>query len=134
MLIKKIKNSSASISLSMILSAFLAFGFSAVQAADLSEANVVEYVTFKALEGSDVDEVAKVTVAVNANLEENYPGFVERIISLQEDGTWVEVVYWKDMASAKGALDKFLKDPKNADFLAIVKPDSVSLTYSTLKR
>lgn len=106
----------------------------AVSAADLSKAGTIEYVTFKAAEGVSSENLSKAAVAINDNMAKGYPGFVDRYVSLQDDGTWVEVVYWEDLKSAKSGLDKFLKDPVNAEFLGLVNPDSVVLTYSTIQK
>ena len=108
-------------------------GQSSLLAADLSRATVIEYVTFKAVDGINQKELADVASAVNTNLFNNYRGFIERTISLQDDGTWVEVVFWENMASAKEGLDKFLLDPLNAQFLSMVNPNSVVLTYSEVQ-
>ncbi len=129
MLIKKMHSYSA-----FILMCLFSISMQSHAAADIGRAEVIEYVTFKALDGVDKQELAGIAIAVNANLQENYPGFVERTVSLQDDGTWVEVVFWEDMPSAKAALDKFLADPLNKTFLSMVNPDSVVLTYSTLQK
>ncbi|MEH6442711.1 MAG: hypothetical protein V7784_02340 [Oceanospirillaceae bacterium] len=109
----------------------IAIGSPAI-AADKSTANVLEYVTFRAADNVNVDKLARVAVDIDKVLID-YPGFIDRQVSLQEDGTWVEVVYWENIETAKGALDKFLKDPKTAEFLGLVDPKSVTLVYSSIK-
>ncbi|MES0884411.1 hypothetical protein [Roseibium sp. SCP14] len=110
--------------------------FSAHQGAtaqDQEAATTIEYVTFKAADGVDEAKLARVAVDVNEALTD-YDGFIDRHVALQDDGTWVEVVYWRDLDSAKAALDKFLADPNTKEFLAMVDPDSVKLSFSTIKK
>lgn len=107
----------------------------AVMAADTRGAKVIEYVTFKAKAGVSTQALAEAAAggAVNANLKANYAGFVERYVSLQDDGVWVEVVLWQSKAAAKAALDKFVTDPANRAFLDLVDADSVSISYSRIQ-
>ncbi|WP_153040769.1 MULTISPECIES: hypothetical protein [unclassified Pseudovibrio] len=109
----------------------VAHGESAM-ATQLNEASVLEYVTFTAKAGTDAEKLAQVAASINNNLT-NVSGFVDRYVSLQDDGIWVEVVFWKDLQSAKDGLQTFLADDRNKPFLDMVNADSVKITYSDLK-
>ena len=104
-------------------------------AADYGKATTIEYVTFQAKDGVAVDAMASAAAggAINANLTAHYDGFVDRHVSLQDDGVWVEVVYWESQDAAKAALEKFLTDPVNTAFLDLVNVDTVAITYSAIK-
>ncbi|PVZ70167.1 hypothetical protein [Pelagibaculum spongiae] len=127
---KKTKTNVA-FSIAIFLYSLISFGIA--NASDLSKAKIVEYVTFELLDSSSETLFAKAANEVNHNLKENYPGFIDRTISQQDNGTWIEVVFWVDKESAKKALDKFVLDPKNKLFLSLVKADSLTLTYSTVR-
>ena len=104
-------------------------------AADYTKAKTIEYVTFQAKEGVTVEAMTTAAAggSINANLTANYEGFVDRHVSLQDDGVWVEVVYWESQDAAQAALDKFVADPVNKPFLDLVNVETVSITYSALK-
>lgn len=117
------------------LATTLAIGtMTAAMAADLSKAGTIEYVTFEAKEGVSVDAMSEAAAGgtVNANLTANYDGFVDRYVALQADGVWIEVVYWESEEAGRAALEKFVGDPVNKDFLELVNVDSVTITYSDI--
>ena len=118
------------------LATTLALGtMTTAMAADYSKANTIEYVTFQPKEGVSVEAMAEAAAggSINANMTAHYAGFVDRHVSLQDDGVWVEVVYWESEEIAKAALDQFVADPVNATFLGLVNVETVSITYSALK-
>ncbi|UWQ93858.1 hypothetical protein K3727_22660 (plasmid) [Rhodobacteraceae bacterium M382] len=120
---------------SAALATTLAIGtMNAAIAADLSKAGTIEYVTFKAKDGVSVDAMSEAAAGgtVNANLHANYDGFVDRHVALQADGVWIEVVYWESEEAGRAALDKFVADPVNKDFLNLVNVDSVTIAYSDI--
>ncbi|NVO57033.1 hypothetical protein HW561_14655 [Rhodobacteraceae bacterium B1Z28] len=117
------------------LAATLAIGtMGPAMAADLSKAGTIEYVTFKAKDGVTVEAMSEAAAGgtVNANLTENYAGFVDRHVALQADGVWIEVVYWESEEVGRAALEKFVADPVNKAFLDLVDVDSVTITYSDM--
>ena len=107
----------------------------AAAATDYSKATTIEYVTFKAKDGVSVEDLAETAAGgtINANLTANYAGFVDRYVSLQDDGVWVEVVYWESEEFAKASLAQFVADDVNKAFLDMVDVDTVSVTYSAIK-
>lgn len=120
---------------SAALATTLAIGtMTTAMAADLSKAGTIEYVTFKAKEGVSVEAMSKAAAGgtVNANLHANYEGFVDRHVALQADGVWIEVVYWESEELGRAALDQFVADPVNKEFLDLVNVDSVTITYSDI--
>lgn len=119
-----------------VLATTVALGMmTTAMATDYSKATTIEYVTFEAAEGVEVSKMAEVAAGgtINANLTANYEGFVDRHVSLQEDGVWVEVVYWESEEAGRAALDKFVADPVNQEFLSLVNVETVSITYSALQ-
>lgn len=120
------------LTLGTIAAAGLTFSGDCASAQDLTGAGAIEYVTFETIDGVDDADVSRVAVAVNQTLTD-YDGFVGRFVSREEDGTWIEVVYWRDLAAAKASLDRFVKDPRNAEFLAMVDQESITLNYSEIE-
>lgn len=98
----------------------------------LKNASVIEYVTFKAKEDIPSEEMlaaAKNTDAVLANID----GFIHRIISWQENNTWIEVVFWETKEHAEKGLHLFLEDDKSKDFLSKIQEGSVKIEYSLIQ-
>ncbi len=101
----------------------------ALQTHTLENPNVIEYVTFKQLNTASSAELMQKAVATDAILDE-IDGYIKRYISRQDNGTWVEVVFWRDMDAAKIGLDAFLAHPDSKPFLDLIAPDSVVIEYS----
>lgn len=121
---------------SAALATTLVFGtMTTAMAADYSKAKAIEYVTFEAKDGVTVEAMAEAAAGgtINANLTAHYAGFVDRHVSLQDDGVWVEVVYWESKEFAKASLAQFVADDVNKAFLDLVNVETVSVTYSARK-
>ncbi len=97
----------------------------------INEASTVEYMHFRLVEGADPNDFLRETLAVDPILEE-YDGFVARHLARNDDGSWVEVVYWETLEAAEAALPRFIEDPRTVGFLSLVDADSMSVKYSTL--
>ncbi len=119
-----------SLALSLVLSV-ATIPMAAAEALQINKASTVEYLHFKLVEGADPDEFLRETLAVDPVLEE-YDGFVARHLARNDDGSWVEVVYWATLEDAEAALPRFVEDPRTKAFLALVDSDSMSVKYSTL--
>ncbi len=97
----------------------------------IKNAALVEYVTFLAKEGVSKEEMLKAAKSTDAILN-NIKGFKHRFISIQENNTWVEVVFWESKKHADDGLKVFLAHPKAKVFLDKIKEGSVKIEYSEI--
>lgn len=97
----------------------------------INKAATVEYLHFELIEGANPDDFLRETLAVDSILE-GYDGFVARHLARNDDGSWVEVVYWETLEDGEAALPRFVEDPRTKGFLALVDGDTLSVTYSSL--
>ena len=89
----------------------------------------IELVIFKLINGSASNDF----VAANEKLSEwlrNQPGFEFRNLSLQDDGSWVDVLQWSSMENAKRAAEKIMQELGNSPCMAMIDPDSVKMSHS----
>ncbi len=98
---------------------------------NLEEATVIEYVSFETKEGIAKETILKALKDTDTVLQE-IDGFVYRFIALQENNTWVEVVYWKSKPLAEAGLQKFLGNPISKKLLEMLKEGSVKIQYSEI--
>ncbi len=92
---------------------------------------VIEYVTFKAKSNISNQQMllaCKETDTVLHTIE----GFLHRFIALQEDNTWVEVVFWKSITHAKNGLKLFLNHKISKIFLEKIEEGTVRIEYATI--
>lgn len=97
-----------------------------------SEPKVIEYVTFLAKDSVSDDNLLKSAKQTDSVLEE-IPGFINHYLAKQDNGTWVEVVFWESKAFATDGLEVFLKHPLSEIFLNNIKEGSVKIEYSNVK-
>ena len=94
-------------------------------------AGTIEYVTFETkadVSGVVVERALQQTDPVLNDIN----GFIQRYIVRKDDGQWVEVVFWRDQASAEEGLQLFLKDPRSQALLELIREDSVDISYSEI--
>ncbi|HYE00043.1 MAG TPA: hypothetical protein VEH84_11720 [Alphaproteobacteria bacterium] len=79
----------------------------------------LEIVTFALNPGTDEAAFLRAAEAAGAALKA-MPGFVARRLGRGEDGAWVDVAEWTDMASAKRAAETFHTLPAAQPFCAMI--------------
>jgi len=98
---------------------------------DQTTASVVEIVTFKLAEtASDAAFIAQMTRS-NSYIS-TMPGFVDRKLIKAEDGTWTDLVTWRDMASAQAATDGFMAQEFAKDLVGMIDPETMSMSHQPI--
>jgi hypothetical protein len=98
---------------------------------NIKNAKVIEYVTFKTKPGISIEEVLESAKSTDAILDQ-IEGFSHRFISIQDNGLWVETVFWESIELAQKGLTLFLENPDSKKFLENIMDDSVKIEYSTI--
>ncbi len=99
---------------------------------DLSQASVIEYVTFKINDGITQANFIKAANESEMALK-TITGFIHRSIALQENGTWIEVVFWENKQVAIDGLNIFLEHEQSKNFLNFIDNESIKIEYSQLQ-
>ncbi len=81
----------------------------------MDQAKTVEMVLWKAKENVSTEEAKAAILKLN-DVVKNFPGFISRTTSLAEDGQFLDIVFWKDLASALAASEQVMK---NEDLIPI---------------
>ena len=110
-----------------LLVAGLTFGLSA-QAAD--------YVEFAPFRAKVAVTEAQVLAAVDAMAPSvrNFPGFLRRETIRMEDGSWLDVVHWRDEKSARDALGLAGESKQCQAFFALIDSPETGLRYGRTVR
>ena len=91
----------------------------------------IEHVTFRLAPGTD-----RAAFLENARRTEGavrrQPGFVARMLTERDDGTWSDIVTWTSHDHAMAAASDILSDPDFAPFGAMIHGPSVQMTHSAL--
>ena len=89
---------------------------------------VIEVVVFRAKAGITPEQLQSAALAVTPVLSA-MPGFISRDLGESEDGQFVDVVYWKDLASAKQAPEKAMSFPVCEEFLGLIDQSQMQFMH-----
>lgn len=81
---------------------------------------------------------ATVEQAVEANKQslafaEDQSGFIKRTVVANDNGQWMDIVEWDDMASAEAASANFMADERNHALLAVIDQKSLNMQHLDVK-
>lgn len=93
--------------------------------------STVEMVTFRTGEAVTDEAFLKASEAIGEWAKQQ-PGFEYRALAKKENGEWLDTVYWADHQSAMNAAEAFPKAMGDAEFMAMIKPDSVSVEHAAV--
>ncbi|MER2491659.1 hypothetical protein [Catenovulum sediminis] len=90
----------------------------------------IELVSYKLKTNVPTEQLAEVNAAVNDFLQAQ-EGFYYRSMSQDDNGTYFDIVYWKDMQHAQNASDAFMQNPSCQALMAITDMDSIKMRHMT---
>ncbi len=90
----------------------------------------IEVVVFKAKAGVSDSQLQTAALAVTHILKE-MPGFISREFGASEDGQYIDIVYWKDLPSAKAAAEKVMGIPKCGEFFSLIDQNQMQFMHFT---
>jgi heme-degrading monooxygenase HmoA len=73
-----------------------------------SKTNAIELVIFKTKPEFDQKDVKASLESLTA-IVSNYKGFISRQLAKNEEGKWMDLVFWESMEDAKAAADEIMK-------------------------
>ena len=60
---------------------------------------------------------------------EKYQGFISRKLSVNEDGLWMDVVYWTDLKSAENASKHILENKLAQKYFEMIDDNTVECNH-----
>ncbi len=95
--------------------------------------SVLEIVRYRVKDGVTPDQ-ALAAWHKSQSFATAQPGFVSRKLAHTEDGTFADIVEWKDMASALAVLEEFKVDkhPQLADLVAVLDESTIEIQHFTV--
>jgi hypothetical protein len=95
---------------------------------------IVEWAEFKLAAGVSEDTLLRAADSVHEKFLRKQPGFVRLELLRGKDGQWVDLVYWKDQASADRALAEVEKSPACSNyFKCMANPDETVPFFRRVK-
>lgn len=93
----------------------------------------LEQVIYRLVEGATEDAFLATNAATQAWLEAQ-PGFLGRELAVDPDGTWVDHVWWTDLASAETAANAYMATDACHQLSAFLVQESVSFRHARIVR
>jgi hypothetical protein len=90
--------------------------------------SVVEIVLFRLKAGSDSTAFLQAAQAT-FDLLASYEGYIDRELSVSDDGLWVDVVHWVDMTTALRAADQMMTHAVGQAFGEFIDPDTMAMHH-----
>lgn len=91
-----------------------------------ANAHVVEIVTFK-LSPEIAPETYLAVTQKSGDWAKAHPGFVSRLISRGDDGTWSDVTVWDSPENAKASQSSFMEQEFAGEMIGMIEKDSFSM-------
>jgi hypothetical protein len=90
--------------------------------------STIEVVTFKLKNNVTAQQLELSHEGVNSFCVAQ-PGFLYRSLSEDDQGTWFDIVYWKDVESAKAAGEAFMADERCQNLSKLIDDTSVVMRH-----
>ncbi|TPN88865.1 hypothetical protein [Aquimarina algicola] len=94
------------------------------------EPKVIEVVSFEVYPGYSKEEAKEALTALN-DIIKFYYGFIERITANNNEGKYIDIIYWKDMESAKAAAAELNKNEAASEIFKIIRPETIEMNHFT---
>jgi hypothetical protein len=90
---------------------------------------IVEVSQFRLVAGTDENAFLAAAEQTQSEFLGQQHGFVGRDLLRADDGTWMDIVRFRDAESARAAFVAFARHPGAAPFESMLDPDSVMMTH-----
>lgn len=93
----------------------------------------LEQVIYRLVEGATEEAFLDANAATEAWLEAQ-PGFLGRELAVDQDGTWVDHVWWTDLRSAETAAGAYMATDACTQLSAYLVQDSATFRHARIVR
>ncbi len=88
----------------------------------------VEVVLFDVFEGYSEEQVQNAFTSLN-DIIKLYPGFLRRTMAKNEEGKYIDIIYWTNMQAAKTAAAEIMKNQNAVAVFNIIKPETIQMFH-----
>ncbi len=89
---------------------------------------IVEITKFRLI--SDVEDRDFMKVAKDTqDIVESFPGYLSRTLCKKDDGTWIDILYWKSKEDAQSAAKSAMESEALKPFMEMIDPNSVEMNF-----
>jgi heme-degrading monooxygenase HmoA len=93
--------------------------------------HTVELVTFR-LQKGDTQGFVDANAAINDWLRRQ-PGFVSRHLAEREEGSYLDIVFWKTHADALAASTRMMEEMAQSEAMTMIDPMGLDMSHATIR-
>jgi len=93
--------------------------------------DTLERVSYQLKAGVNLEEFVKANEAIS-NWAKTQPGFQYRSLSQQEDGSWLDLVFWQSKEQAEAAMAKSQQEPLFGSFMEYVQEGTIDMGHNKI--
>ncbi len=94
---------------------------------------VIQIATYKTKKGVKPEEFIRLDSMIERTDTRKQPGYISKESGIDQQGNWLVVVTWDNIAHATTAQEKFMHSPATADFLKMIDTASINVKTFTVK-
>jgi hypothetical protein len=95
------------------------------------QAGIVEVTTFQLRAGVETKDFEAAARAIQKGFLALQTGFLKRTLTVSQDGTWTDIVYWEDQESAEKAMQMAEQSELVMPFMEKIDFNSVKMNLTT---
>ncbi len=118
--------------LTLILIAILSVGCQDNSTTMKKEFGTIEVVTFRMKDGITIPEAQTQLEKLNDCVRQ-FDGFIERKLSVNEEGVWMDIVSWTTNEAAQLAAEKVMQDPVALHVFDLIDESTMSIQHYQIK-
>lgn len=88
----------------------------------------VEVVTFALNVGVSESQLVNAAYKINADLAKQ-PGFISRNLAFDKKGEWVDIIHWRNLASAEAAAQNMMQNEKAGEFFSLIDQNKMKMVH-----
>ncbi len=113
-----------------MLSMFLccATTFSQNQNLMKSKPYAIEVVLFEVNPGYSKEQAKTALTSLN-DIVKLYDGFIDRTTASNDDGRYIDLLYWTDIKAAKMAGESIMKNPEAVAIFQVIQPETMQMFH-----
>lgn len=92
----------------------------------------IEIATFKLVKGYSADDFVAANAVIDVWLKRQ-PGFRSRRITMQDDGTVVDMLLWNSVADAESAMSRLMEELRDSPVHTMIDQRTVSWNVSPVR-
>lgn len=123
-----------SILLIALLFSYASCSVNKISNSKMESKTIMEVTTFRISSNVSPAEFSKNDLQVESNFTSEQPGFIRRQSAVDDEGNYVVIVYWENIAAATASMTKFMSDASVAAYAQMIDSQTMNMQRYTMDK